>query len=528
MSTSILKMFIRSNNDFFSKNSIAIRGKRQGKILVDIQTTDIFTVSTVMKIASAVSDVLNREMIVISAIKARGALVRLIKSYDPSNVINAKHLISHGFLFNMIRVLKLVMNVRTGDDLVSLVIQDMPVGIHIYDSILIRMGLSSVKKLSLRQRFYILMEVSFFYSILAYINRHNISYVILPDNAYRQGVVSEILKSKAIPSISGIDINGISMHKYESAEDYLKHCRAPDTDIVYKISNTPELYLNAENYLLFRTLGQEQQHDTMRAYSKDKMEINRPGLISTYKLHPGKKIILIMAHIFCDAPHAYPKMLFKDYEDWLIKTCFRLANNTQVNFLVKEHPSAALYSEEGKIDRMLIEQGFGDKLLSKDVNTKSLFNSVDAIVTCGGTAGMEFPCYGVPVLVAAKPSYDSFSYIVSPDTETAYYSELDKMNENEKLSDNDIKLAKSVLYTIHSVIKIEKDKIGLGSQQYIMGGQFDIDLFMEEMIADCADGKGYSAMISEIGLFLLGKHKNLIDHSKLSKNVSDKNAVLHR
>ena len=283
--------------------------------------------------------------------------------------------------------------------------------------------------------------------------------------------------------------------------------------------NIPELYSNVERYLLHRVSGKEQQHDVMRAYSKEKMKIDRIGLINTYNLHPDKRIVLVMAHIFCDAPHAYPCMLFKDYEDWLIKTCQRLAKNSYVSFLVKEHPSAALYSEEGKIDSILNKIGLENKLLSKDINTKSLFDSIDVVVTCGGTAGMEFPCFGVPVLVAAKPPYALFPYVVSSDTKTEYYLELDKLHEYRKLSDEKIKLAKCVLYVIHPVMKIEKDKIGLGSQQYLKGGDFNVELFMKEMIADCDEGMGFSALVSAMENFLRGEHKNLIDLSKVNYEI---------
>ena len=519
MNTSILEMLIHSNKDSFSRKSTAIGDKKQGKILVDLQMVDVFMISVVMKISSAAADALNCNLVVASAMRADGNLVKLIKSYAPLQVMNAGCFIVYGFLSNITRVINVAMNTNTGEDLVSLKIQDMPVGMHIYDLILARMGLSSIKEISLKQRFCIAVEVSFFYAMWAYINKNNISYAVLPDNAYRQGLIFEILRKKRIPSISGIDVNGISMHKYESAEDYLQHCRTPDIDVIKRIINTPSLYSNAKNYLLHRTSGLEQQHDVIRAYSKDKSKINRQNLINTHGLCSDKKIVLVMAHIFRDAPHAYPGMLFNDYEDWLIKTCLRLAKNPHVNFLIKEHPSAELYNEKGRIDSMLNQHGFGNKLLAKDINTASFFNSVDVVVTCGGTAGMEFPCHGVPVLVAAKPPYSSFPYIISPNTETAYFSELDRIHEYGKLSEDMMKMAEAVLYVIHSLMKVEKYKMGLGSQQYLMGGCFDMDLFMKEMISDCNDGVGYSSMISIMERFLHGKHKNLIDYSMVATNT---------
>lgn len=509
MDTKIYKKLIHLNEIFFKKN------KREGNIFVDVQMTDVNFVVSVMKISSAISDVLNCYMTVVSAIRARNKTLKLIKSYGPLRIISAKHLIVQGFLFNLFKILSLARKINTGNDLVNLKIQNIPIGIHIYDLILTRRKLCSIGKISFLQRFYLIVEISFFYSMLNYFTRNKISYAILADNAYRQGIIFEILKYKRIPSVSGIDINGISMHKYEFAEDYMYHCRTPDMDIVNKVMRTSKLSLDAENYLLRRILGQEEQHDIVRAYSKAKMGINRASLMNSYGLHPDKKIILVMAHIFCDAPHSYPNMLFKDYEDWLLKTCFRLAKNPNINFLVKEHPSVDLYNENGKIDSILRKYGLERRLLSKNINTKSLFNCVDVVITCG-TAGMEFPCFGVPSLAAAKSPYSSFLFNISPDTEMAYYAEIDRIHKYNKLSADNIQLAKSVLYVIHSVMKEKKDKIGLGSQYCFKGQNFDTNLFLEEMIADARGGVGYFTLVSVMQKFLNGTHKNLINYSEIN------------
>jgi len=511
MNTSVLNEFVDSNRAFFFKKNRERDGARDGVILVDLQTTNAFVACSVMKISAAVSDILNQDIIVVSAMRGGRTIAELIKSFNPLNVVSAKHLIISGFLRNAASILRSALTINTGDDLGSLKIHGIPVGIHIYDLILARRGLSSIGKMSLSYRIDLIVNLSFFYAISRYIGENKVSYAVLPDTVYRQGLLFEIMKSKCLPSISGIDINGISMHKFESPKDYESHCRVPDMDVVDMVMNNPSLYSNAEAYLSHRTSGQEQQHDALRAYAKDKAKTSKADLINAHGLSPDKKIVLVMSHIFCDAPHAYPKMLFRDYADWLIKTCQRLAGNPSVNFVVKEHPSAALYAEEGTIDRILDSHGFGNKLISKDTNTESLFNSVDVVVTCGGTVGMEFPCYGVPVLVAAKPPYAAFPYVVAPDTEATYYSELDRIHEYNKLSEENMRLAKSVLYVIQSAMKIPKESVGLGSQSYMKGSGFDVDIFLKEMVIDCDSGEGYSALLSAIKILLSGEHKNLVN-----------------
>lgn len=511
MNIPLLKKFVDLNMDFFSKRKKAHLPVTQ--IFVDA-ALDEYAVSVVMKIASVVSEVLNGEMIVLPRLFANKNIIKIIQSFVPYKVINVKKMLITGLIFNFKKLIQAVIKINTGEDLLSLADNGIPIGIYIYDAI-IRTKPSTIGKLSFYQKIIFVYNLLLYYSILRYFDNNSISFAILPDPCYKNGFISGILKNKTIPSIVGIDVNGIEMHIFKTPDDYVHHCRTPDKDLVEKVMDTPTLYSRAENYLEFRILGQEQQHDVIRAYAKDKIEVDRSWLVDSYHLDPCKKIVLVMSHILRDAPHAYPNMLFKDYEDWLIKTCVRLSQNPNINFLVKEHPSAPLYKEDGLIDKILKKHNFESKLLPKNVNTKSLFNSVDVVLTCGGTAGMEFPCYGVPVLVAAKPPYASFPYIRSPNILSEYYLELDRIHTYKKLSEDHIRLAKSVLYVMQEIMKVKKSDFGLGSQDYFMGCKLNLDLFMEEMTQDCIDGVGYDALVSAIKKLLYGKDKNLVDYSKL-------------
>ena len=319
-----------------------------------------------------------------------------------------------------------------------------------------------------------------------------------------------------IPNISGIDINGISLHKYETESDFQYHCRTPDSDIVDLVLSSPQLHSRAEEYLHFRVSGQEQHHDVIRAFSGQKENVSRSFLIAKYNFNPGKKIVLVLSHVFCDAPHAFPGLLFHNFQDWLIATCKVLSKNPDVNFLIKDHPSSDLYNETGLLEKVLAEHGFQGHFLSSDVNTSSLFHSVDVIVTCGGTAGMEFPCFGVPVLVAAKPSYAQYPFIKSPNTQSEYLMALEKIGNWQKLSESEMSFAKCILYIIQNVIKIDKSVIGLGSQPYFINCNFNMELFLEEMIKDCQDGSKYIELLEMLDEFLSGNHKNMIDYQKIS------------
>jgi hypothetical protein len=509
----LYKEFIKRNGTFFKDR------KKQGcsdkLVFVDAAFTDLFILTSAMKIASATADIMDGEMVVLPHLRGGKHVREVINSFHPRQIISFKSIAFKGLLFNLPKVLRFLARIRTGNDLVKFKEEDMLLGSHIYDDLLRRDGLPSIHKFSFRQRIFILIAYSFFLGLYNLFCKRNFSFTVLPDNTYRDGLIFELIKHKKIPSITGIDMNGIAMHKYEDKNDYDFHCRTPDKDIIDKIIEDPRVNIKIMQYLDFRTGGLEKQHDIMRAYSAEKELTDREALNIRYGLDPGKPLVMVMAHIFCDAPHAMPNIFFRDYEEWLIKTSFRLGQNPNVEFLIKEHPSVSLYKEEGVIEGILSRHGLSHRLIEKNINTKSLFSSIDALITCGGTAGMEFSCYGVPVLLGAKAPYAVFPYVAFPDTLEGYYREIDQIETYQKLTPEQIKLAKTVLYVIQAVMKIPKDEIGLGSQAFYMGCDFNIDLFMKEMINECGNGIGYDNLLSRIDVLLKGRNKNLINEKML-------------
>lgn len=519
MAIAAMKIFIGSNKQFYStrlmKQEYAMHG--EGVILVDLQSTSEFFVTVIMKISAALREVVRGDLVVLNAIRAGKSVNDIVESYLPKRMINIAILMLHGLIHKNMWLIRIMASMRTGEALVQMRVGEYEIGACIYDSIIRRMALSSIDRLTLKQRFFVLMELAYFFGLKRYVEKNNIVYVVLPDNAYRNGLLFEIARVKSLPSIVGIDLNGMSMHRYAKAEDYVFHCRTPDEEVVRKVVESESLIECAKQYLWMRTTAQEKQHDVLRAYSSNE-HVDRESLVRSYGVNPGKKIALVMAHIFCDAPHAYPGMLFKDYEDWLVKTCVRLSKNDQINYLVKEHPSCTLYGEEGLTKKILESNGLHDKIMCANINTKSLFDSVDVLVTCGGTAGMEFPCFGVPVLVAARSPYCYEEFIRCPSTTEEYMRELDLIHEYEKHDEEDCKRALAVLYVVQSIMKVPREGFGLGTQDYYLGSQIDMANFFKEMEKDCRSGDGYEALVSSVYEFVHGPYDNFIDCRKLHEH----------
>lgn len=502
------RRYIDDNRQRFAK----WKGRRigDGTILVDLQSRDPFFVSCILKISASVREKLGYGLLVIHANDIPADVKEIVESYYPVAAPNIGRVALKGAFRGAVGALCDTARIGTGQRLVDYRYDGMPVGMHIYDGILRRQVRPFLAALQPKHRAMVLAELCFMRGLLALIRNHRVKYMILPDNAYRCGIAYEIAKARVIPSLVGINLNGMSMHRYEDADDYHHHCRTPDRSVVDALERMPDIIRKADDYLTCRTSAGLQQHDVVRAYASDKRNVTRSELNRMYGFDPHKKLVLVASHIFCDAPHAYPGMLFRDYREWLVETCRRLRENPHVNVIVKEHPSAGLYGEEGRIQGMLREVGMEENLLSTDINTKSLFECVDVLVTCGGTAGMEFPCYGVPVVVGARPPYAYEPYVVRSATRQQYFQNLDAIHTIDRLSHDKIRRAKAVLYAIQKVLGVERGALGLGTQAFYMGCEIDYEKHYAEMIAR---GENTSNLDDVIHMLLEGQYRNLMDRS---------------
>ena len=197
----LLKKYVKQNHRFFSK-----RKKRDSKepLLIDLQSNNLYVVSVLMKIAAAVSELHHLEIMVIPALKTDGQLKTLIKSFLPKKIVRLKYRLIIEFLTNCRHILTAALfDMKSGEHLIEFKTENCQIGVHIYDSLLRRMGLSNIDKLSFKQKMWIIYELSFFYVIYNLIRKEKIKFAILPDNAYRGGIRLRNIKYFAYPKYFG-------------------------------------------------------------------------------------------------------------------------------------------------------------------------------------------------------------------------------------------------------------------------------------------------------------------------------------
>ncbi len=177
-------------------------------------------------------------------------------------------------------------------------------------------------------------------------------------------------------------------------------------------------------------------------------------------LDPARKTAVVFSHILWDASMFYGSDVYPDQGRWFAETVRLAAEDDRVQWLVKLHP--ALYWKirfdgvrEEPAELAIIREVVGElpahvQLLrpDDDVSNVDLFRIIDAGLTIRGTVGIELPPLGVPVLTAGTSDYSGKGFTIDADTVEQYESNVRAIAGLERLSPEQVRLARLYAYGI--------------------------------------------------------------------------------
>lgn len=327
----------------------------------------------------------------------------------------------------------------------------------VYDVYLNRKQLGTIKKIDFTTFEIILKIIKRHLLAIKTLKLNNISAVLV---SHRIGIVSGVLLRAALKygcevySLAGM--HRATLVKTTDLKDMIKYEYAPTKEDIEKITSLPQekfdkLYDFVRDFHIYGNCSMDAKFafSDDKHFYKDKNEFSKD-----YNLDPNKKNIFVMLHAFTDFPHSHFKwMIFNDYADWFLKTLDFAKKDKNVNWIFKQHPADKFYP----IKDIKFEELFKnppDNIVFLDVenklDTRSLVNISDAIITCLGSAGFEIPAFGgIPSITAADNHYYGFSFSFNPKTKKEYFEVLNNLKNIEKLPLEDQKIAKAVYMFIY-------------------------------------------------------------------------------
>lgn len=349
-------------------------------------------------------------------------------------------------LFHTFKTLLLVSN---GEKLVGLKHQGVLIGDLLYDT-LIRYKPNSYTITKITFGHYRLIFRAFltFYNNKKMLNKYQPKYMVTSHNVYAEfGMLPRQLKEMNSGVVFLKDIYAYKC--YDNKISINEHFLKPSME-EFEANLLSEEYVNcAQKYFSDRMSGTVDQIDVKNAFLNKK----KYTITDLKEIYPNikldKKNVVVMSHAFSDAPHVGEGLLFKDYYDFLEKTLIQLNKNSNINCFIKAHPSSYMWNEKGAVEELIEKNSLKNIYITPhDLNTNSILDFADCIVTAKGTAGLEFSCAGIPAITAGKGYYYGFGITHEPNSIQEYYDLLAAIENIKKLDEKTVQRALVLLYMV--------------------------------------------------------------------------------
>lgn len=192
------------------------------------------------------------------------------------------------------------------------------------------------------------------------------------------------------------------------------------------------------------------RHDRKVFYSREEFS-------HYFNLDSKKKNVFVMLQAFNDFPHVFGFMIYRDFYEWF-KVVLEIAQeNDSVNWIFKQHPYEKFYPiKDVNLKSIFLNIASPNILfLNNDIdfNTSSLCYIADSIITCIGTAGLEYSAYGIPCVLGGDCWYFGFGFTIEPKTDMEFREVLKNIATLPRLNKEQINMAKLISFFTFEMVE---------------------------------------------------------------------------
>jgi hypothetical protein len=155
-------------------------------------------------------------------------------------------------------------------------------------------------------------------------------------------------------------------------------------------------------------------------------------------------------------------------------------------------------------------------LLRSNVHTGSVLSAADAVVTCGGTIGIEASSCGIPVVLAARPPYAGKGFTSEPCTIEEYEDLLSRrIGQLQRLSAEQVLRAKQVAYVMFELFDNGASTLEFGGVPYVSGQPFDEERFYRNIVEESRTPLRGQKLYKRLQEFHSSSDPSIVNYSKL-------------
>jgi hypothetical protein len=372
--------------------------------------------------------------------------------------------------------------IRKGEQLIPLRYRSIHIGDLIYDDIIKNIPkdytINSVSARHFRFFFEAFYSFGMYESLL---KRQPVKYLVATHCVYiKYGVLARLAMYHGAEVFETNDVHLVHYKEFDkknnkSTPSYLGGINEWIQAQLNTLDFTPDKEEWVDKFLYNRFKGNFDQLDINLAF-KDKKTYDTEALKKQLNISNDRPLVFLLAHALSDAPHLSKIMIFKDYYDWMAKTMDVAKNIRDVNWIFKPHPAAKLFGEEGFLESMVASYHCDHFYITPpDFSTESVKGLAKAILTTQGTAGLEFSCFGIPVIITGRPLYAGFGFTLEPDSAQAYYELLRSIHTLKVPGEESVRMAKKVYYLYEQFSLVANNLIHMDTLKKVWNFEEGVD-----------------------------------------------------
>lgn len=181
----------------------------------------------------------------------------------------------------------------------------------------------------------------------------------------------------------------------------------------------------------------------------DKKNISKEDLCKRLGWSPDSSIGVIFSSDLTDGVFDGTWALFRDRLTWLRETLLEIKKINNMNWLVKPHPNDeinnVITSTLSECEKICSNHNHVN-IFPEDIAIGSIPKIIDVAVTQCGTASSEYPCFGIPTIIAGETICSGLGYTIEPQSKEEYFFQLQNAKKLEKLNNHQIELAKTYIF----------------------------------------------------------------------------------
>lgn len=430
------------------------------------------------------------------------------KSFDPTaKTLNLPKLSVFEKLSTMIKAKIIYSRLKNAEDILKITYKGMLIGDIIYDVYLSHYTVGTIATVPAEIEQIIKNSIRYNERILKLFSQNNNIKTVLVSQkiGLSQGILYRSALKTGYEVYSNQGNGAINVIYKTNPNDQVKSYekKATTQDIKQIMNCSHEQLEDMFQYVNKYHMSGKASMDSKNAFAADstiyktKEEFN-----AKYGLDIKKKNIFVMLHAFTDFPNShFEAMLFQDYADWFLKTLEYAKGDTSVNWIFKRHPSDFLYPTKDIDFSALFSEKFEHITfldLHDKVNTLSLCNIADAVVTCIGSAGFELPAFAkIPPIIAGDSHYSGLGFTIEPKDKKEYFEELSRLSTITPLSDEQQRIAKAAyifIYYLFGINMLTSNAAFVTTKELKYGGEE----FFYDAMANILKNYGHEAVFEQL------------------------------